>query len=274
MRERFANDGFVVIDDFVSPEARAALRTRALEIVDATDPATTSVFTTRRDAAARDAYFRESGSTIRCFFEEDAFDERGSLRAPKPLAINKIGHAMHDLDPAFDRFSHDARLDALVRDLGIVDPRVYQSMYIFKQPHIGGEVHWHQDATFFVTEPHSVRTLWFALEDANRDNGCLWVLPGGHRGPLRERFVADGETTRMERLDHTPWPTVGTDALPLEVRAGALVVLHGHLPHYSAPNRSARSRHAYTLHVVDGAAHYDARNWLQRSADFPARGLR
>jgi phytanoyl-CoA hydroxylase len=272
LREGFEAAGYLVLEAFTTAEARAALRERALEIVDAFEPAGASVFTTRRDAVARDAYFQESAETVRCFFEEEAFDEHGVLRAPKPLSINKIGHAMHDLDPVFDRFSRDPRLDQLVRTLGIADPRIYQSMYIFKQPHIGGEVHWHQDATFFATSPQSVITLWFALEDANRNNGCLWVQPGGHRGPLREQFVSESGATRMVSLDDTPWPGE-TDAVPVEVEAGALVVLNGLLPHYSAPNRSAHSRHAYTLHVVDGTAAYDPRNWLQRSPEFSARGF-
>jgi phytanoyl-CoA hydroxylase len=60
--------------------------------------------------------------------------------------------------------------------------------------------------------------------------------------------------------------------MALEVRRGALVVLHGLLPHASAPNRSDRPRHAYTLHLIDGRAVYAADNWLQRP-DFPLRGF-
>jgi phytanoyl-CoA hydroxylase len=269
----FEANGFVTLDDFIAEPDIRALRTRAAEIVAAFEPAGASVFTTHKDAPARDAYFLESATTVRCFFEEGAFDERGDLLVRKDLAINKIGHALHDLDPVFARVSADPRLDELVRSFGMADPRVYQSMYIFKQPKIGGVVDWHQDGSFFATDPESVITLWFALEDATVTNGCLSVEPGGHRSPLRERFVTDGAGgTRFERLADTPWPGA-SDAVPVEVRAGALVVMHGRLPHYSAPNTSVRSRHAYTLHVVDGAACYDARNWLQRAPDAPAPGL-
>ena len=83
-------------------------------------------------------------------------------------------------------------------------------MYIFKQPGIGGEVRWHQDATFFDSTPISVTTFWFALEDATVENGCLWAEPGGHRGPLRERFLRDGDRITMEKLDATPWPDNST----------------------------------------------------------------
>ena len=149
-------------------------------------------------------------------------------------------------------------------------------MYIFKQPGIGGEVGWHQDATFFDTTPISVTTFWFALEDATLDNGCLWTEPGGHRGPrgvLRERFERHGDVVTMNKLDATPWPASNVNAIPLEVKAGALVVFHGLLPHYSAPNRSAVSRHAYTLHATDANTQYAATNWLQRGADDPVRGF-
>ena len=272
LRGRFESDGFVVLPNFKSREDIAALRARAAEIVDAFDPNVASGVFTTATHVTRDRYFKESATSVRCFFEEEAFDEQGSLRQSKDLSINKIGHAMHDLDPVFAAFSHGPELAAIARDLGNDDPRIYQSMYIFKQPHIGGEVRWHQDATYFATTPQSVVTLWFALESADRTNGCLWVQRGGHRTPLRERYAMDGDAGRLDRLDATPWPTT-QDAEPLECDAGTLVVFHGSLPHYSAPNRSNVSRHAYTLHFVDGRTTYAAGNWIQRSETFPARGF-
>jgi phytanoyl-CoA hydroxylase len=272
LRTRFETDGFVVLPNFKSAAEVAALRARAAEIIEAFDPDRARAIFTTRTEAKRDRYFLESATSIRCFFEEDAFDEQGALRGPKAHSINKIAHAMHDLDPVFEAFSHGPELAAIAHDLGNDDPRIYQSMYICKQPHIGGEVRWHQDATYFFTEPQTVTTLWFALEPADRSNGCLWVQRGGHRSPLRERFTMDGGTGRTEVLDRTPWPTFA-QAEPIECDTGTLVVFHGQMPHYSAPNRSAVSRHAYTLHFVDGRVTYPASNWLQRDATFPARGF-
>ena len=143
-------------------------------------------------------------------------------------------------------------------------------MYLFKQPLIGAEVGWHQDATYLHTRPSTVTGFWVALDDADRDNGCLMALPGAHRGPLRERFLREDGRLVTHTLDTMPWPSVAPAAI--EARRGTLVVLHGLLPHASAPNRSSRARHAYALHLIDGRADYPADNWLQRP-DLPLRGF-
>lgn len=267
---RYRRDGFLVLENFVAAEACDRLRARANELVAAFDPGgeILPIFTTKNHA--RDQYFLDSADKIRLFFEEDAFDEHGRLRQSKALSINKIGHAMHDLDPVFDAFSRTPELAQLASDLGHRDPLLLQSMYIFKQPNIGGEVRLHTDHTFLWSEPMSVTGFWIALEDATLENGCLWALPGGHELPVKKRFRRVGDTTVLEALDPTPYPKTGE--VPLEVSKGTLIVLHPALPHRSGPNTSARSRHAFTLHVLERGAHYPADNWLQRP-NFPLRSF-
>ena len=144
----------------------------------------------------------DSGDKIRFFFEEAAFAPDGNLGQSKERSINKIGHALHDLDPVFSHFSRSPKLAAFCADLGYKWPLLLQSMYIFKQPGIGGEVTCHQDATFLYTEPASVTGFWFALEDATRENGCMWAAPGAHKLGLKKRFVraAEGGTPRLCRI--------------------------------------------------------------------------
>ena len=235
--------------------ACAALRQRALEIVDAFRPtAKRTVFTTDQHARQQ-RRIPPLGVDDVVLLRAGAIDDGGEIVGDKRLAINKIGHAMHDLDPVFEAFTYTPELAAAANAIGMRDPLAVQSMYIFKQPMIGGEVGCHQDATFLWTDPITVTGFWFAIEDATLDNGCLWAKPGGHTEPLRQRFERAGSTdddgSRFTVLDGSPLPSPDDGLVPLEVPAGTLVILHGLLPHWSDVNRSPRSRHAYTLHCIE-----------------------
>lgn len=271
--DQYRTDGFVVLPNFISSVDCDRLRKRADQLIREFEPdEIASIFSTREQNRLTDNYFLESGDKIRFFFEEDAFGPHGKLKQSKERSINKIGHALHELDPEFSSFSRSQPVRELIDDLGISNPLLLQSMYIFKQPRIGGEVICHQDSTFLYTEPFDIAGLWFALEDSTLENGCLWAIPGGHKLGLKSRWVQHGNGgMKFNVFDSKPW---NEDKLvPLEVNKGTLILLHGLLPHKSLANRSERSRHAYTLHVISGECFYPQTNWLQRPADNPPRGF-
>jgi len=273
MCAKFEESGVVILRDFVSPDACDALRQRALELIDEFDPSTVrSVFSTKSDEHQADDYFIESGDKIRFFLENGAFGADGKLRQRKEDCLNKMGHAMHDLDPVFDQFSRTPKLAQVAKSIGFQDPAIIQSMYIFKPPRIGGEVLPHQDSTYIYTEPESCVGFWFALEDATTENGCMHFISGAHKQPLKKRNYRDTDGNIVnEIVDDTPFDT--SLALPAEAPAGTLVVFDGRAPHMSGPNTSDKSRHAYTLHAIDRQCHYPASNWLQRSENLPLRGF-
>lgn len=264
--EEFRQNGYLVIEGFNPPEDCDALMSRALELAgEYTLENRHSIFETGNQTLSADDYFLNSGNTIGYFFEKDAFDAEGKLKRGLFESLNKIGHAMHDLDPVYDRFSRSPQLKALAAELGLSSQVIIQSMHIFKHAQIGGVVDVHQDSTFLYTEPHSCVGFWFALEDATVENGCMWAAPGGHRTPLRSWFRRKEDTgLEMHVFDETPWDMSGMK--PLEVKKGACIVLHGALPHYSLPNTSGRSRQAYAIHTIDPHAHYPERNWLKRES--------
>jgi phytanoyl-CoA hydroxylase len=152
----FERDGFVVLEDFVPVERCLALMARADELVAEIDRDIVSVFSTHEQTRTSDEWFLGSGDKVRAFFEADAFGSEGALRQPIDVSLNKLGHAMHDLDPVFDAFSRTETLAAVAAEVGLSAPLLLQSMYIFKPPRIGGEVTCHQDATFLYTDPISV----------------------------------------------------------------------------------------------------------------------
>jgi phytanoyl-CoA hydroxylase len=266
LSKQYADQGYAVLENAVPEKEIEAIRRAAEHIVDAFDADRyRTVFSTLDAEQGRDRYFMDSAENVHCFLEADAVDGEGRLLRPKDRAINKIGHALHDRVPAFTHFCRLPVFADTLRAIGYRDPVLWQSMYIFKQPRIGGEVRWHQDASYLRTAPASVVGFWVAIEDASRDNGCLWVQPGGHRSALRECYEVDHatEADSMTTLDDRPWPS-GEEAVPVEVAAGSLVIFHDHLPHYSAPNRSDRSRQAFTMHFAEASSDWSDKNWLQR----------
>ena len=267
-KRQYQADGYLVLEEAITKTRIDEIKSAALQIVDEFDiNRHRAVFTTSDRDSGRDDYFFDSAEAVHCFLEEGALNSEGKLLKPPRLAINKIGHAMHDLNPVFKAFCQQALFGEVLRDIGYRAPLLWQTMYIFKQPHIGGEVRWHQDGSYLISEPATVTGIWVAIEDANRDNGCLWVQPGGHRSPLREIYQVDWQKRVgvLTDLDKTPWPSTD-EAIAVEVPLGSVVIFHDHMPHYSSQNQSDFSRHAFTLHVAEKASGWSGNNWLQRSS--------
>lgn len=264
IQQQFSEQGYLVLENFNTAAACDALMKRGEELAGAYNfDGHPAVFQTSNQEEISSDYFLNSGSNISFFFEKDSFDEKGQLKTDLFRSMNKIGHALHDLDPLFNTFSRSPQMKELAASLGLDEYVIIQSMLILKHARVGGVVDIHQDATFLYTEPGSCIGFWFALEDANVENGCLWAKPGDHQTALRAWFrrkPTGGAETVL--LNDEPFSMDGM--IPLEVKKGSCIVLHGLLPHCSLPNTSGRSRQAYAIHAIDRRANYPATNWLHR----------
>jgi len=288
----YQDNGYIVIPDIVTDDEIVSMKERITKLIDDffNDPAsksTISIFSTENQTKYANDYFIQSGDKIRFFFEENAFDKDGNLVVERSKSINKIGHALADLDPVFEKFSFQQKVKQLALDAGMEDPLIAQSMYIFKQPRIGGKVATHQDSTFVNTKPLSCQALWFALEDVTLTNGCLWVVPGSHKEGIVTRFKRNKEGTGIEiteadKNEAASWKSLREQFdksknpekwVPLPCKKGSVVLINGSVVHMSEVNESEFSRHVYTFHMVDRPAEYSPENWLQRDANMPFRGF-
>ncbi|KAJ2954510.1 hypothetical protein O0L34_g2793 [Tuta absoluta] len=275
IKTRLDEDGYVVLEDFLLPAECDELVAEGLNLTkNLPDTDHLSIFSTKGNKQQlKDTYFLESNDKIRYFFETDAVGEDGQLKVDPSVSLNKVGHALHLLQPIFRCYTYSDRVKAVCQQLGLRVPAVVQSMYIYKNPGIGGEVVEHQDATYLHTEPTPAVGFWIALEDATVQNGCLWMARGSHKSGVHRRLVRNPDTQTLDYDRPAPiYPQSAFTAVP--VRKGTCILIHGLVVHKSAPNRSDKSRHAYTFHVVETHNNtYSPDNWLQEGPNAPFLNL-
>ncbi|RNA19966.1 phytanoyl- dioxygenase domain-containing 1 isoform X1 [Brachionus plicatilis] len=271
--KKFDQDGFLIIKDFLTKEKCQQLKTEIDKVIETNNfleqIKTISVFLADENSTkAADEYFLSSVDKIRPFLEGRA-KEILEKNDKSVKIFNKIGHALHALNPVFKETTFDNQVKEIFKSFGYKKPIVCQSMYIFKQPFIGGEVMPHQDGSYLYTEPLKVTGIWIALEDCTNENGCLEFIPGSHKGPLVTRFIRnpnDEEYNAGKFLGYTNGvPKFSYDNskfISAEVKAGDAILIDGLVVHRSAPNLSAKSRNIYTFHVYDAdGTEFSKQNW-------------
>ena len=123
----FTDDGVAVLPQFCEAAEVAAMKGRMAQLIAEWDPADAkgSVFHTYGNEKLNQDYFLESAATVKFFLEAEAVDkDTGLVKAEmdKSEIINKVGHALHFLDPVFRDFSQSDKVKRLVKSLGYKDP--------------------------------------------------------------------------------------------------------------------------------------------------------
>ena len=158
-------------------------------------------------------------------------------------------HAVLAADAA-RRFAAHPVFAGLAHDLVGDDVRLYWDQLVYKSPDKPRRFPWHQDNGYTFVEPQQYLTCWVPLTDATVDNGCPWVVPGLHRsGTLTHEYI---EPLGHQCLDQPE------GAVPVEARAGSVVVFSSLTPHLTGPNPTAAVRKTYILqYAPDGAERLD-----------------
>lgn len=114
----------------------------------------------------------------------------------------------------------------------------------------------HQDLHYFPFRPADrIVAAWTAMEDVTVDNGCLFVLPGTHKGSLQKHDYPNWEGGVNKAyhgvLGHDDFPKV-----MLPMKKGDTVFFHPLLVHGSGPNTTKGFRKAISCHYASSDCYY------------------
>lgn len=176
--------------------------------------------------------------------ERAAFELALGEQSDGPLSYRPM---MHLTSQALTRVATDRRWGPIVMPLlDTPDARLYWEQAVAKPPQARTELPWHQDNGYTPLDPEEYVTCWLALDDADVDNGCIWVIPGSHRHGTQPHHAGAGPF--RVGLDG------GEDGVPVPVRRGDVLVFSSLIMHRSGPNTTDRHRRAWIIQFCPGHA--------------------
>ena len=226
--ESYHRDGFIIVEDLISPEFLDALRMRLQE------------------------YTHAGRSTDGLKVQVEPRVERGELQVDHPGdGIRKIENLVgHD-----DLFRKLALHDNIVGIVELVlgpDLKLFRNTLLLKPPSVGSAKGMHQDSPYWPIEPMSLCQCWLALDDATPENGCIAVIPGMQKqGPLPHKDVTDDYV-----IEERAYEGRKDDMIMAPLRAGGGVFFHSLTPHYTALNTSDHWRRAIAMAYMSSKSTY------------------
>ncbi|MGB7337274.1 MAG: phytanoyl-CoA dioxygenase family protein [Phototrophicaceae bacterium] len=155
----------------------------------------------------------------------------------------------HFTDPRlFEFLMADEVLD-LIEPLIGPNIGLWSSHFISKEPLVGRATPWHEDSSYWqgrLDRMDQIVTVWLAIDNVDRENGCMRVIPGTHQNGFSEYDVVDkanntfGSEIKAEQIDESK-------AVYFELDSGYCSLHDGRIIHGAEANTSPRRRAGYTM---------------------------
>ncbi|QDC08328.1 phytanoyl-CoA dioxygenase family protein [Oceanicola sp. D3] len=209
-KEFYDENGYLMVEDVVTPDQLAKLQTITREMIDAARP------------------LKESD-------ERYDLDEGHTAENPRLTRI-KLPHMQN---PYFWEILTQSRVTEVLNGLLGPNTLINTSKLNTKAPGGGAAVEWHQDWAFYPHTNDDLLAFGLMLEDVDEANGPLMVIPGSHKGPVLSHHV-NGVFAGAVNPDDPEFDL--SKAVTLTGKAGSMTVHHVRTLHGSAPNMSDRNR--------------------------------
>lgn len=209
-RDFYAENGYLMIENAVTPDQLDRLRAITARLIDAS----------RTVSESDDVYDLDKG------------------HGPDSPRLTRI-KIPHKQDPYFWEVLRNSTMTQVLNDLLGPDTTILTSKLNTKAPGGGRAVEWHQDWAFYPHTNDDLLAFGLMLEDVDEANGPLMVIPGTHRGPVLDH-TSNGVFAGAINPDDPAFDR--EKIVTLTGKAGSMTVHHARLLHGSAPNRSDRAR--------------------------------
>ena len=131
-------------------------------------------------------------------------------------------------------------------------------MTVFGKPaHVGKATPWHQDGDVYPVHPLETITVWIALDDASRQNGCMQYIPGSHKSrKIYSRHIDHRDNLTVNIACDSEYFDEQTSE-DLEVQAGQISLHDIYIIHRSTANTSGRRRAALVMRIMPATSYFD-----------------
>jgi ectoine hydroxylase-related dioxygenase (phytanoyl-CoA dioxygenase family) len=144
----------------------------------------------------------------------------------------------------YRRLLYNKKILDVVQDLIGPNIMLFHDQALFKPAHTGGPVTWHQDNAYWQCRPATLVSCWLTLDDVDRENGAMQVIPGSHLKPVwhekEENKILFNTESRVDK----------SQAVTIDLPAGSCMFHHCQTLHYTQPNSTPRQRRAFAMHFM------------------------
>ncbi|RYG39549.1 phytanoyl-CoA dioxygenase family protein [bacterium] len=238
---QFNEEGFLVVHGFTTPDECASVK---------------SIY----DRLFAERAGRASGNQ---------FDLAGSDEEGKEAKLPQI-LGPHQYAPELTETLAWANAGALLRQIYGTDEVSFGDHAILKPARNGAPTPWHQDQAYWdAAQSYRSLSTWLPLQDTSIEMGCMWFIPGSHRGEILDHRPIGGDI-RVHGLEVDP--ALGfdfSDAVACPLPAGSVTIHDSKTLHYAAGNNTDEPRRAW---ILSGGA--PSSPWPGPERSFPWQALR
>lgn len=225
---QFARDGYQIVRGLVPAEACARMRASA-----------------ERDLAA---------AVPPVEYEADTHYPGAppSLEAPGGRTVRRLLQA-YAREAAFREWATAGPIVARLKQL--LGPRIalsqaHHNCVMTKDPAYSSLTSWHRDIRYWSFERPELVSVWIALGEERRENGCLLLLPGSHRMDFDASRLDQAQFLRTDVAENA---ALLETQLCAELNPGDVLFFHCRLFHAAGHNQSARTKFSvvFTYRAMD-----------------------